>query len=75
MASLILNPLEECLLPLVLDLGPGSLEHLFSRRQTVPLENATIHLKDWKLKLSLDHFVLMTLNQQAVKGITTIEAK
>lgn len=52
------------------DLGLGSLEHLVPRRGTVSPEDAVIHLRNWKLKLSLDHLgILMTLNQQAENGI------
>ena len=56
--------LEECLLPPVPDLELGSLELPVSRRGTAPPENAVIHLRNWKLKLPLDHFeIFMTLNQ------------
>lgn len=61
------------MLPPVPDLGVGSFEHLVPRRGIVSPEDTVIHLRNWKLKLSLDHFgILVTLNQQAKKGSMTI---
>lgn len=49
------------MLPPVPDLGLGGLEHLVPRKGTVSPEDTVVHLRNWKLKLSLDHFrILMT---------------